>query len=74
MTVESVEPSPTPPPDPVDEVEQRFEAAKAASAQGRFEEALSLYRDVIAMDAGHIRARNNMAIVLDHIGDYDAAL
>ena len=42
VTVESLEPSATPPPDPVDEVEQRFEDAKAASAEGRLEEALSL--------------------------------
>ena len=61
-------------PESSDEVSKRFEEAKAAAAKGRLEEALDLYRDVVASDARHIRARNNLAIVLDQMGNQDAAL
>lgn len=58
----------------VTEAERLFENAKAASLAGKLEEAAALYRVVISMDSGHVRARNNLGILLDEMGDHDAAL
>ena len=41
---------------------------------GRLEEAIGLYRRVIAMDPAHLRARNNLGVLLDQTGDHDVAL
>ena len=54
--------------------EPLFEEGKSASRGGRLEEAIGLYRRVIAMDPAHLRARNNLGVLLDQTGDHDVAL
>ncbi len=54
--------------------ERLFEQAKAASRAGRLEEALDSYRRLVAMDPAHIRARNNLGVLLDQMGGHDVAL
>ena len=41
---------------------------------GRLEEALDSYRRLVAMDPAHIRARNNLGVLLDQMGSHDVAL
>ena len=56
------------------EAERLFDEGKSASRGGRLEEAISLYRRVIAMDPFHLRARNNLGVLLDQMGDHDVAV
>ena len=56
------------------EAERLFEDAKSASRGGRIEEAMGLYRRVVAMDPSHLRARNNLGVLFDQMGDHEVAL
>lgn len=56
------------------ELDSMFEEAKAASTAGRFEEAVGVYRRIVSADPGHVRARNNLGVLLDQMGSHKAAL
>ena len=73
-------PAETPPPrvagDSTEELglDTLFERAKGASRSGRLEEATRLYRQVVALDPTNVRARNNLAVLLDQTGEHAVAL
>jgi Flp pilus assembly protein TadD len=69
--VQACTPEPTPDPDPV---EQLYADARAATEEGRREAAKALYRQIVALDPVHVRARNNLALLLDADGGHEAAL
>jgi len=71
--VATLEPEPvaSPPPDPV---EFLYEEARSAAAEGRPDEAKRLYRRILAERASHVRARNNLALLLDAEGNHQGAL
>ncbi len=60
-----------PPPDPV---EILYGEARAAAEAGRCDEAKRLYRELLATHASHVRARNNLALLLDAEGSHESAL
>jgi tetratricopeptide (TPR) repeat protein len=64
-------PAPTEPPDPA---EVLYAEARAAADEGRAADAKRLYRDVVAQYPRHLRARNNLALLLDAAGDHQGAL
>lgn len=66
---EEIAPEPEP-----DAAELLFDEAQAAAAADRPEEAKRLYRQVLALRGAHVRARNNLALLLDGAGDHAAAL
>lgn len=56
------------------ELEPLFEKAKAATASGHLREAAETYRKIVSADPGHVRARNNLGVLLDQGGGHKAAL
>ncbi len=56
------------------QIERLFSEAKAETRAGRIEEAIRLYREIIAQNPAHVRARNNLGVLLDQIGDHEVAL
>ncbi len=66
------EPEPEPP--PRDPVEERFEEARAAADAGRRGDAIQAYRQILAQRPLHVRARNNLALLLETEGNTEAAL
>jgi len=60
-----------PPPDPID---LRYDEARCAAEAGRCAEARSLYRQILAARPTHVRARNNLALLLDAEGNHQGAL
>ena len=54
--------------------EPLFEEAKREAGAGHLTEAAGLYRQVIAIDPTHVRAHNNLAVLVDQMGDHDVAL
>jgi tetratricopeptide (TPR) repeat protein len=68
---EPVEVEPEPEPDPV---ELLYAQARQAADAGDVAGAKSLYRELLAARPGHVRARNNLALLLDAGGDHAAAL
>lgn len=56
------------------ELEPMFEEAKAAAASGRVHEATETYRKIVSADPAHVRARNNLGVLLDQGGGHKAAL
>src|SRR2546427_10550999 len=82
---EEAEPPPPPPPPPASipaSVEAPapvaddplYVAAREASERGETERAAASYRDLLARDPSHVKARNNLALILDARGDRDGAL
>jgi tetratricopeptide (TPR) repeat protein len=69
--VEAPEAPPTPEPDPA---ELLYVQAREAEEGGRTEEARRLYRQLLATHPSHVRARNNLALLLDAIGEHAGAL
>ena len=67
--VVAVEPPPAP-----DPTEIRYGEARAAADAGRADEAKRLYREILATHPSHVRARNNLALLLDAEGNHQAAL
>jgi len=65
----SAEPSASAPPD-----DPLYLAARDASERGDIDKAASSYRDLLARDPRHVKARNNLALILDARGDRDGAL
>jgi len=68
---EVVEPVAPPEPDPI---EIRYGEAHAAADAGRTEDAKRLYRELLALHPTHVRARNNLALILDAEGNHKGAL
>ncbi len=56
------------------EVERQFREARKAAHEQRFEAAIQGYREVVALDPQHVRARNNLGVLLDRSGRHGAAL
>jgi tetratricopeptide (TPR) repeat protein len=63
--------APEPEPDPG---ELLFGEAQEAAQHGRGDEARALYRQLLAQRPLHVRARNNLALLLDAAGDHNGAL
>src|SRR6185503_4525399 len=64
--------APVPPAPPADD--PQYMAAKEAGERGEMERAAASYRDLLARDPKHVKARNNLALILDARGDRDGAL
>lgn len=64
---------PTPEPEP-DAVEQLYLQARDAGDAGNIAEAKALYRQLLTAHPEHVRARNNLALLLDAAGDHASAL
>lgn len=56
------------------EAERLFAEARRMDREGRDEEAARQYRKVLALDPGHLRARNNLGVLLDRRGNHEAAI
>ena len=67
----AVAPEPPPAPDPM---EILYGEARAAAEAGRCDEAKRIYRQILAAQASHVRARNNLALLLDAEGNHQGAL
>ena len=59
---------------PESEAEGIFAEARLVDREGRGGDAGRLYRKVLALDPGHIRARNNLGVLLDREGSHEAAV
>jgi len=68
---EAAAPAEPPPPDPA---EILYGEAHAAADAGRTDEAKRLYRQLLASHPAHVRARNNLALILDAEGNHQGAL
>jgi len=51
--------------------DQLYIAAREASERGEMERAAASYRDLLARDPKHVKARNNLALILEARGDRD---
>ncbi len=51
-----------------------YNAAREAEAQGEGHRAMTIYYELLELKPGHVPARNNLALLLDHNGDHEAAL
>ena len=51
-----------------------YNAAKEAHSQGEVRRAMAIYRELLALNPGHVKARNNLALLLDNTGDSEEAL
>src|SRR5881409_2502858 len=51
-----------------------YVAAREASDRGEIDRAAAAYRDLLARDPKHVKARNNLALILDARGDREGAL
>ena len=67
----AAEPPAPPQPDPVDIL---YGQAREAAEAGQPEDAKRLYRELLALHPTHVRARNNLALLLDADGNHKAAL
>jgi len=54
--------------------ERLYRRASEAATRGRVSEAIQHYRDIIALDPGHVAARNNLSLLLEAAGDPAEAL
>src|SRR5260370_12988978 len=66
-------PAPPPAPAPVAD-DPLYVAAREASERGEFDRAAASYRDLLAREPNHVKARNNLALILDARGDREGAL
>ncbi len=66
--------APTPEPAPPDPVEILYVEAHQAADAGRAEDAKRMYRELLAHHPAHVRARNNLALLLDAEGNHQGAL
>jgi len=63
-----------PEPVPADPAEELYAEARTAAEQGRTDHALALYRRILVRWPQHLRTRNNLALLLDAMGDHGGAL
>lgn len=68
------EPAPAAPPEAPDPAELLYAEARTAADEGHDAEAKRLYREMVAQFPRHLRARNNLALLLDAAGDHEGAL
>jgi tetratricopeptide (TPR) repeat protein len=71
--VAEIEAPPSPPPAP-DPIEVWYGEARAAADAGEADRAEALYRSLLAERPAHVRARNNLALLLDAAGNHQGAL
>jgi tetratricopeptide (TPR) repeat protein len=57
-----------------DPIEIRYGEAHEAAQAGRTEDAKRLYRELLTLHPTHVRARNNLALILDAEGNHEGAL
>jgi Flp pilus assembly protein TadD len=77
VTAAEAEPPPPPPPPPPpapDPIEVLYAEARTAAEAGRSDDAKTLYRQLLALHPAHVRARNNLALLLDAEGNHQGAL
>src|ERR1044071_5359608 len=75
-------PPPEPPPPPAPAAaptstsadDPLYISAREATERGEMERAATSYRDLLAKDPNHVKARNNLALILDARGDREGAL
>jgi Flp pilus assembly protein TadD len=58
---------------PPSEAERRFREGLARTRAGELEGAVAAYREALTLEPSHIRARNNLAVLLDRAGDHEGA-
>jgi tetratricopeptide (TPR) repeat protein len=66
-----------PPAEPVDQpMDEEFltRAAREAAEAGEFRRAVGIYRELLGLVPNNLSARNNLALVLDQLGDREVAL
>lgn len=68
------EPPAAPDPSPLTELERLFQEAFRRARAGDLSGAARGYREVLSLDPGHVRARNNLAVLLDRSGDHEVAV
>ena len=51
-----------------------YNAAREARAQGEHRRAIAIYRELLSVVPQHVKARNNLALLLDQNGDHEEAL
>jgi tetratricopeptide (TPR) repeat protein len=54
--------------------EDLYRRAKKLSDEGSLHDAARVYSDLLTIDPSHLRARNNLGVLYDQLGDYEAAL
>jgi superkiller protein 3 len=59
---------------PESQTERLYRRAQEAAAQGKRSEAVTRYREILAVDSSHLPARNNLSVLLDAGGDHEEAL
>lgn len=77
MTSHGVVEDSTQPPAPGEAFQHQdllFRAAREALARGEVSRAIGIYRELLERAPNHVRARNNLALVLDGAGDQAGAL
>lgn len=62
------------PAQPVDPAELLYSRARREADEGRADEAKRTYRELVTQFPQHLRARNNLALLLDAGGDHQGAL
>ena len=51
-----------------------YNAAREAHSQGETRRAMAIYHELLSLNPGHVRARSNLGLLLDQIGDRELAL
>lgn len=51
-----------------------YNAATEARLQGETRRAIAIYRELLTLHPNHVKARNNLGLLLDHTGDHEGAL
>lgn len=59
---------------PGDSPDVRLEEARRLVAKGRVREAIDVYRDLVARHPDHLRARNDLGVLFDELGQHELAL
>src|SRR5688500_3037766 len=62
------------PAEPEDSTAAMYARARQCSDAGEAREAIAIYRALLAREPRHVRARNNLALLLEKSGDVDGAL
>lgn len=54
--------------------EDLYRRAKDLAGGGSFEEAVGVYRQLLALEPNNLRAHNNLGVLYDRLGDFEQAL
>ena len=71
---EEIPAEPVGPPAPPDPAELLYSGARAAAEEGHPDAAMAMYRELLSRYPRHVRARNNLALLLDAAGNHAGAL